>query len=128
MINLHGKPFIDQSRTVYVLIHKDHTHVASLPDGSADWSYNRADMELREKILSKDFANRAYSTTTLPEAITLICNKQDELEQLWKPALKEIFSATSIQNAFAAYKRARRKIGPHPIRFDAQLKKKLDLL
>jgi hypothetical protein len=124
-MKLHGSPTLEPGRPVYVLMHKDQTHVASLPDGTADWSYNKSDMELRLKILTLDFSNNNYVLCTALQATTLISNKQAELEDLWEPVLKEIRKTPKLRPAWELYAKALKKLGPHPLRFDAYLKQKL---
>ena len=126
-LNLHGKPTLEPGRPVYVLLHKSETHVASLPDGSANWDYDRSVMELQEKILNKDFNNKDYAITTVVDALTRISNKQAQLEELWKPALKEIRATKRLDEAWGIYVKAQKALGAHPLRFDAYLKQKLKI-
>lgn len=123
-MKLHGSPKLEPGRPVYVLLHKNQTHVASLPDGTADWDYDKSNMELREQILRKDFNNPAYSVVTLVEALTRVSNKQAELEELWKPALHAIRKKKELTDAWGVYTSALRKLGPHPLRFDAYLRRR----
>jgi hypothetical protein len=126
-MNLHGSPTLEPGRPVYVLLHKDETHVASLPDGSADWDYDRATMELRQKILEKDFNNFSYGVCPLVEALTRISNKQAQLEEEWKPAIILIKKTKKLEEAWGCYVAAKKKIGPHPLRFDSYLKQKFGI-
>lgn len=110
-------------RTVWVLIHKDHTHVQSLPGGEPDWSYEKADMELREKILEKDFNNKNYYIIDAASAILLIANKQAELVKAWTPTINLIRKARQLQERRVIYQRFRKRTSlPHPIEADGLLK------
>lgn len=126
-LKLHGTPQLEPGRTVYVLLHKDETHVASLPNGEADWSYNRADMQLREQILAKDFHNSSYGVVPLVEALTRISNKQAQLEKLWEKPIKEIVRTRRLEDAWELYAKAKKALGPHPLRFDQALRRKLKI-
>jgi hypothetical protein len=84
-------------------------------------------MELRRKILVKDFGNNRYTVVTLVEALTRIANKQAELEEAWKPAIKLIKEKRKLHEAWSVYTMAAKKLGPHPLRFDAYLKRKLQI-
>jgi hypothetical protein len=126
-VKLHGTPQLEPGRSVFVLLHKDETHVASLPNGEADWSYNRADMQLREQILNKDFGNQNYGVVTLTEALTRISNKQGELMKQWTPALNAIKRTRKLEDAWELYAKARKALGAHPLEADPWLRKKLQI-
>lgn len=126
-MRLNGSPQLEPGRAVFVLLHKDKTHVASLPDGTADWDYDPAVMKLRQKILEKDFGNRNYTVISLKAALVLIANKQAELEKLWSPVIKEIQRAKTLEDAWNIYVKAERRAGPHPMGYDAYLRKKLQI-
>lgn len=126
-MKLHGSPQLEPGRPVYVLLHRTETHIASLPDGSADWSYSRSDMELREKILNKDFNNHNYSVTIFVDALTRISNKQAQLEKDWEPAIVLIKKTKKLEEAWGYYVSAHKKLGAHPLRFDSYLKKKFGI-
>jgi len=84
-------------------------------------------MELREKIFEKEFKNKAYSVVPLVEAMTLISNKQAELEELWEKPIKQMRRTKDLPTAWGIYVHAKRKLGAHPLRFDAYLKSKFGL-
>ncbi len=126
-MKLHGTPTLEPGRKVYVLLSADESHVASLPDGTADWSYNLADMELRRLILVKDFKNKSFTVTTLVEALIRIANKQSELEKNWTSALNEIKKTKDINNAFIVYAKAKKAFGAHPLSADSFLRKKFHI-
>lgn len=112
----------------YVLLHKDHTHFFSLPDGSLDWSYDQREMELREKILQTDYKNYDYNCILFAVAMPLFCNRQAELMTLWAPVIQEMQKAKTVKGRFRLYKnfRARHKCA-HPIEADELLKHLLEL-
>lgn len=129
-MNLHltDSTKLEPGRTVYVLLHKDKTHVASLPDGTADWSYNEPDMELRRKILVKDFNNLNYTTVTMGFALIEIANRQAELGILWGPVIIEMKKPRrSLEERFGLYKNAQSRLGAHPIDQDSLLRKLLKI-
>ena len=121
------KTQLDPTRPVYVLIHKDRSHLYSKEKHEPLWSYETQPIELVRKILVKDFHNRNYSLTTLKEALPIIANRQAELVIEWTPAINKIRSTRSLEERFNLYKRAKQKIGPHPIEADSILKRLLNL-
>lgn len=118
----------EPGRPVWVLMHKDKTHFHCLPTGEVDWSYNKADMELREQILIKDFNNRNYGAIELSFAWPLFCNHQAELVKLWTPTINLIRKAKTVPERQAIYARfyKRHKVA-HPLEADALLKRLLQL-
>lgn len=122
------KTKFEPGRPVWVLMHKDKSHFHCLPDGNIDWSYNKADMELRERILIKDFGNTNYGVVELSWALPLFCNHQAELVTLWTPAINNIRKARSLKERFGIYQNfIKRHKQPHPLEADALLKRLLDL-
>lgn len=120
------KELSKDSRTIWVLISHDNTHIMSLPDGSPDWSYDKTSMELRLKIAKKDF-KRSYELVTAQEALIRISNKQAELERLWAKPLATIRDEKSLDLRLTYYKQARHDFGPHPISADNELRKLLSI-
>lgn len=116
----------DPKRPFYVLLHKDQSHLMSLPGGEPDWSFNYADMELRKKILQKDFKDNNYTIVTGREAAIRISNKQAELVRAWSPTINLIRKAPTLGDRRAIYKRfyLSHKL-PHPIEADGMLKRLL---
>ena len=112
----------EPGRPVYVLMSHDKTHVYCLPNGEADWSYNRADMELRVKILNKDFSDFNYSVLPLSQAIIHITNHQAELEKAWTPIISQIKRARRLKDRWNVYHSALKRYGAHPISQDALLR------
>jgi hypothetical protein len=125
-LKLKEKDKLDTSVPVYVLINKDFCHFHSLPNGEINWDYNRANMELIEKILEKDFGNKSYIVMPLSEAFPLFCNKQAELVKIWTPAINLIRKEPNIDYRRRIYKSTinSNKV-PHPLEADALLKRLL---
>lgn len=116
----------DPTQTVWVLIHKDHTHFHSLPNGEINWDYNKANMDLVDKILEKDFGNRNYIVMKLADAFPLFCNVQAELVKLWTPTINLIRKERDFHQRRAIYERFyNSKRVAHPIEADALLKRLL---
>ena len=117
----------EPGRMVYVLLSTDRTHVYALPNGEPDWSYNKADMDLRQQILEKDLKNFKYKTCELPTALVHIANHQAELERLWTPILTELRKKRKLEDRFNIYRAAIKKTKAHPISMDSTLKRLLDI-
>lgn len=118
----------EPGRPVWVLMHKDTTHFHCLPTGEVDWSYNKSDMELREKILKKDFNNHNYGAIELSWAWPLFCNHQAELVKLWTPTINLIRRGRQLEERRAIYERFfKRHHAAHPLEADALLKRLLQL-
>jgi len=105
----------------YVLIHKDHTHVYPLPGGAPYHTKSKSAAELILKVAEKDLGQMDYYVCELKQALVHISMKQAQLEREWAPAIKQIRNAKDLDERFAVYKKAR-KMGPHPVLFDNELK------
>ena len=119
----------DGSKTVYVVMANDRTHVFANPDGSGEpfWTYNEREIDVVMMSLKKDFKNNKYSKVTLSTAITLIGEKQAELATLWKPAILEMSKKKDLPSKWEIYARAKKKLGAHPIILDEALKLELQI-
>lgn len=126
---LAGEPSItkDPLRPVYVCIHKDHSHVLSLPNGHPFWTHNPLQAQVKIKILEKDFNDHNYSVVTLHEAVGLLAKKQTQLLEDWKPVVRQIQGTSKLKKKFQYYKQARQKLGPHPIGLDQWLRDQLQI-
>tara|TARA_R110000868_G_scaffold81743_1_gene231155 strand:+ start:7867 stop:8250 length:384 start_codon:yes stop_codon:yes gene_type:complete len=125
-MDLQDNTKFEPGRPLFVLLHKDRTHIQSLPNGEPDWSYNKADMELRQKILQKDFHNNNYEVVTADIALTHIANRQAELIIMWTPVINAIRKEPNLAYKRNLYTRfAKRTKLPHPVEADGLLKKEL---
>ena len=113
----------EPGRTVFVLLSKDHTHIYPNPDGMPAWSYDPNGLSVIHKILRTELGNHNYDIVELAIAFPLICNKQAELEKLWKQTLHRIQSLRSRTERIYTYRRFYQKHKqPHPISADALLR------
>lgn len=118
----------EPGRPVYVLMHKDKTHLHCLPNGEVDWDYSKARMDLVEQILTKEFNNPNYISIELSVAWPHICNHQAELVTLWTPTINAIRKAKTLKARFELYQSFRQKTKTaHPLEADALLKRLLQL-
>ena len=129
-LNLQKKETLDTSRPIYVLLSKDKTHFASLPNGEINWDYSEANMKLVESILQKEFSNHTYILMPLTVAFPLFCNTQAELVLAWTPTINKIRKEMNIQtrrNLYTGFHTSKQPPIPHPLEADALLKKLLRL-
>lgn len=118
------KTKLEPGRPVYVLLHKDGSHMYAKEQYEVLWSYEQGPIDLVRKILIKDFNNRSYSLMTLKEALVIVGNTQAKLMTEWKPIIKLLRSTKKLEDRLAIYKRASKK-GPHPLELDSMLRKLL---
>lgn len=117
----------DPTRPIYVLLHKDHSHLYSKSPTEPVWSHEPAQVEITLKILEKDFKTKDYGVVTLAYALPLIANKQALLVEAWTPTINSMRKTKSLEGRFTLYKKAAKKFGPHPIEADRLLRKLLNL-
>lgn len=116
----------EPGRTVWVLLHEDQTHIYPNPDGGPAWSYDKAQMDLIKKIMVKDLDLHDYHAVELHVAWPLLCNKQGELEEMWRKTIKQIRRAKSLHERVTIYRLFFNRRGqPHPIAYDEELRKLL---
>ena len=121
-------PKFEPGRPVYVLLHEDKSHIYPNPDGGPAWSYDQSHMRLIQKIIQKDFNITAYHITTLSVAWPLLCNCQGELEEIWSRTIKQMREAKRIHDRVTIYRTFMLRVKrPHPINYDAELKKLLKI-
>lgn len=120
------QPKFEPGRPVYVLLHKDQSHIYPRPDGEAAWSYDQNQMLVTRKILATELHEYNYHVTTLAIAFPLICNRQAELEKLWRHTIETIKRIKTVQDRRIRYRRffEKHKL-PHPLIYDAVLKQLL---
>lgn len=119
-------PKFEPGRPVWVLLHKDHSHIYPNPDGGPAWSYQESEIKLIRQILIKDFELHDYSPIELSVAFPLVCNKQAELEKIWSAEIAKIRKIPDLPERRNHYRRfwLRHKV-PHPLLFDDELKRLL---
>ena len=120
---------VDPSKTVWVVMAIDRTHVLPQPDGNgkAYWSYSETEVDVVMMSLKKDFKNRSYVKLSLGQALPLIGEKQKELQELWETPVRDIAKAKSLKEKFEIYRKARKKIGVHPLLLDDALRVELQI-
>ena len=127
--DLMGDIKIDPSKTVYVIMANDRTHVFPDPGDKSKpwWTYNIREVDVVMMSLKKDFKNKRYQRVTLAQAVGLIGSKQVELMTVWKPVFEDIRKLTKLEDKFDLYAKAKRKLGAHPILLDQQLRQQLKI-
>lgn len=118
----------EPGRTVWILLHEDRTHIYPRPDGEPAWSYNKSELKITKAVLCKDLGIFDYHICELSVAWPLLCNKQGELEEMWDHTMKKIRKAKTSKGRRDIYRLFyTRRREPHPIRFDAELKRLLKI-
>lgn len=118
---------LDPSRTAYVLLHIDESHIYARPDGEPAWSYDENQMKTVQKV-AEETGPCPYRPCELQRALVLVGNKQSEIEKSWLPTIEAMRKEKKLNERLNIYrKKLRRSNLPHPLLYDAELRKLLQL-